>query len=137
VSGQEKTSFSPSGSFLTTSSPSTGNASTVTLHELDTMTTKIQSVDMPGFAAACIAVTDSKQLAAVGDHVGKIGLLQTDNFSIQRDFDRRALILSVALILLAESLPLLPMVADSSFGLYERSHSTIHSELSVENSSMF
>jgi WD40 repeat protein len=73
--------FSPSGSFLTTTS-----ASTLASYELETMT-KTQSVVMPGFITACLAFTpDSKQLV-VGDHKGRIRLLQADDLSIQRDMD--------------------------------------------------
>jgi WD40 repeat protein len=56
------------------------------LYELDTMT-KTQSVVMPGFIATHLAVSpDSKQLVVVG-RKGRIRLLQTDDFSIQRDMD--------------------------------------------------
>jgi WD40 repeat protein len=81
--------FSPSGSFLATSFSSrtgNGNESTIALYELDTMT-KTQSVVMPGFIATHLAVSpDSKQLVVVG-RKGRIRLLQTDDFSIQRDMD--------------------------------------------------
>jgi hypothetical protein len=53
------------------------------MYELDTMT-KTQSVVVPGFIATCVAVSpDSKQLVYGGDN-GRIRLLQTDDFSIQR-----------------------------------------------------
>jgi hypothetical protein len=53
--------------------------------KLETMT-KTQSVVMPRFLAAHVAVSpDSKQLV-VGDHKGT-QLLQTDALSIQRDLD--------------------------------------------------
>jgi WD40 repeat protein len=84
--------FSLSGSFLTTSSLSRagdGNKSTLALYVLEPMT-KTQSVVMPGFVAACIGLSpDSKQLV-IGGHKGRIHLLQTDNFSIQRDLDATA-----------------------------------------------
>jgi WD40 repeat protein len=80
--------LSPSGSFLATSFGSrTRNESTIALHEIETMT-KTQSVVMPGFMAACVAVSpDSKQLAVYGGDNGRIRLLQTDGFSIQRNID--------------------------------------------------
>jgi WD40 repeat protein len=78
--------FFPSGSFLATSFLSTiGDESTVTLHDIETMTTT-QSVVMPRSRVSCVAVSpDSKQLV-IGDCNGRIKLLQTDDFSIQRDF---------------------------------------------------
>jgi WD40 repeat protein len=81
--------FSPSGSFLAINFGSrTGNGSTVALYELETMT-KTQSVIMPWFIPSHIAVTsDSKQLVVVGRRE-RIRLLQTDDLSIQRDFDPR------------------------------------------------
>jgi WD40 repeat protein len=79
--------FSPSGSFLATSfGARTRNESTIALYETETMT-KTQSVVMPGFTAAWVAVSpDSKQLVVVCSR-GRIRLLQTDDFSIQRDLD--------------------------------------------------
>jgi WD40 repeat protein len=79
--------FSPSGSFLATSlSARTRHESTLALYELEPMT-KTQSVVMPGFFATRVAVSpDSKQLVVV-DRRGRIRLLQTDDFSIQRDVD--------------------------------------------------
>ena len=72
--------FSPSGSLLATTSV----GSTLSLYELETMT-KTQSIIMPGFNAACFALSpDSKELV-VGNRRGKIRLVQTDDFSIQRD----------------------------------------------------
>jgi WD40 repeat protein len=80
--------FSPSGSFLATSfSSRTGDedASTLALYELETMT-NTQSVVIPGFIAVCVAVSpDSKQLVYGDDTNGRIQLLQTDDFSVQRD----------------------------------------------------
>jgi hypothetical protein len=72
----------------------------VTLYELDTTTTKIQSVVMvPGVTAACFAVTpDSKQLI-IGDDRGGIQLLQllqADDFSIQPATRVLPAVLSVA-----------------------------------------
>jgi WD40 repeat protein len=91
--------FSPSGSLLATSFRLTGNASTVTLYELDTMTTKIQSLVNCGVTAACFAVTpDSKQLI-IGDDRGGIQLLQllqADDFSIQPATRVLPAVLSVA-----------------------------------------
>jgi WD40 repeat protein len=88
--------FSPSGSFLATHFQPTRNVTAVTLYELDTTTTKIQSVVMvPGVTAACFAVTpDSKQLI-IGDHRGKIRLLQTCDLDIQRDLDPRGEVLAM------------------------------------------
>jgi WD40 repeat protein len=82
--------LSPSGSFLATSVGSrTRNESTLALCEIETMTTT-QSVVVPGFVAACVAVSpDGKQLVYGGDN-GRIQLLQTDDFSIQRDLDTTA-----------------------------------------------
>jgi WD40 repeat protein len=96
VSAEEYTdhsAFFPSGSFLATiKCPQTRTASTATLYEIDTTTTtEIRSVVMPGvpFTATCFAVApDSKQIA-VGGHEGRIRLLQTDDFSDQRDLDPR------------------------------------------------
>jgi WD40 repeat protein len=83
-------SISPYGSFLANNFHSrignAGFASTLAIYELETMT-KTQSVVMPGFMAACVAVSpDSKQLVYVGDK-GRIQLFQTDDFSIHRDLD--------------------------------------------------
>jgi WD40 repeat protein len=84
--------FSPSGSFLATSFSSwtgNGNESTLALYEIETMN-KTQSVVMPRFNATCVAVSpDSKQLVCVG-HKRRILLLQTDDFSNQRDLDTTA-----------------------------------------------
>jgi WD40 repeat protein len=82
--------FSPSGSFVATSSGSiTGNESTLALHEIETMT-KTQSVVMLRFIAACVAVSlDSKQSVSGGDN-GGIQLFQTNDFSIQRNLDATA-----------------------------------------------
>jgi WD40 repeat protein len=80
--------FSPCGSFLTsvTSSPRDKNVKTIDLYELETMT-KIQSVVVSGFIVSCFALSpDSKQLV-IGDIKGRIRLLQTDDFSIQRDLN--------------------------------------------------
>ena len=78
--------FSPSGSLLATSSYYTWTKSTVALCDLETMT-KTQSVTMP--RPSCFAVSqDSKQLV-VGGHMGRIRLLQSDTFSIQRDLNTR------------------------------------------------
>jgi WD40 repeat protein len=81
--------FSSSGSFLATgvnSRTGNGNESTLALYELETMT-KTQSEVMLGFVTACLAFSpDSKQLV-VGDHNGRILLVQTDVWSIQRDLD--------------------------------------------------
>ena len=81
--------FSPSGSFLATCIISyTEISSTLALYELGNMT-KSQSVVMPGVQAMCFAVSpDSKQLV-VGDYRGRIRLVQTDDFSIQRALDIR------------------------------------------------
>jgi WD40 repeat protein len=82
--------FSPSGSFLAAASTSrigNGYESTLAFIEIETMT-KTQSVVMPGYIATyCIGLSpDSKQLV-YGNHKGRIQLLQTDDFSIQRDLD--------------------------------------------------
>jgi WD40 repeat protein len=81
--------FSSSGSFLATSKNSfRANASTLALYELETMT-KTQYVVMPGFSTTCFAVSsDSKQLV-IGDRIGRIRLLQADDFSLQTDLDTR------------------------------------------------
>jgi hypothetical protein len=82
--------FSPLGSLLATHFCSSAElASTLALHELETMT-KTQSVVMPGFNAACFAMSpDSKQLIVGDCYTGRIRLVQTDDFSIQRDLDAR------------------------------------------------
>jgi WD40 repeat protein len=85
--------LSPSGSFLATyvsSRTGDGFVSTLALYELETMT-KTQSVVMPDFTAVCVAMTsDSKQLV-VCDFTGKIRLLQTNDFSVQRDLEASAM----------------------------------------------
>jgi WD40 repeat protein len=83
-----ETAFSPSGLFLAASFyPRTGrNESTAASHEVETMT-KTQSVVTPGCIGACVAASpDSKQLV-IGDCKGRIQLLQTDDFRIQRFLD--------------------------------------------------
>ena len=82
--------FSPCGSFLTNvSSTPRGektNVKTISLYALGTMT-KIRSVVVPGFVVSCFALSpDSKQLV-LGDIKGRIRLVRTDDFSIQRDLD--------------------------------------------------
>jgi WD40 repeat protein len=79
--------FSPTGSFVAASFGSrTRNKSSMSLYELETMT-KTQSIVMRGSSVACVAVSpDSKQLV-YGDHEGRIRLLQTDDFSTERDID--------------------------------------------------
>jgi WD40 repeat protein len=81
--------FSRSGSFVATiflRRACNGNESTLAFYEIKTMT-KTQSIVMPGFTTTCFAVSpDNKQLVH-GDHKGRIQLLQTDDFSIQRDLD--------------------------------------------------
>jgi WD40 repeat protein len=75
--------FTPSGSFLATSS-----GSTVALYELETMT-KTGSVIRPGVNATCFAMSpDSKQLV-VGDHSGGIRFVRTDNFASRTCLHRR------------------------------------------------
>jgi WD40 repeat protein len=88
--------FSPSGSFVAVSFGTflTGNAYTLALYELETMTTT-QSVVMPGSIAACVAVSpDSKQLV-IGYYSGRIRLLQTYDLSIQRDLDTKGEVLAM------------------------------------------
>jgi WD40 repeat protein len=81
--------FSPCGSFLAavlTSRIGNEFASTLASYELETMT-RTQSVVMPWCNATCVAVSpDSKQLVYGGEN-GRIRLLQTGDFSIQRDLD--------------------------------------------------
>jgi WD40 repeat protein len=87
--GFDSATFSPSGSFLAaifTSRIGNWFASKLELYELEAMT-ETQFVVMPGFNAACVAVSpDSKQLVYDGGN-GRIRLLQADDFSIQRDLD--------------------------------------------------
>jgi WD40 repeat protein len=79
--------FSPTGSFAAASF-SRAQGSALTLHDLESMT-MAQSVVIPGFNAACVAVSrDSKQLVHGGKNV-RIRLLQTDDFSIQKDLDTK------------------------------------------------
>ena len=94
--------FSPSGSFLATSRYSyTDRALTLRLYELETMT-KTQSVVMPGMRRAlCFSVSPDSEQLAVGYYRGNIRLVQSDDFSIQRDLNLRgessnAAVLSVA-----------------------------------------
>jgi WD40 repeat protein len=77
--------FSPSGSFLITSMHSDHErTSTLSLYDLGTMT-KTQSVVMPGpMVTRFLMSPDSKQVA-VADWSGRIRLVQTDDFNIQRD----------------------------------------------------
>ena len=81
--------FSICGSFLATIMNSYGeNASTLALYELGTMT-KTQSVLIPGMSACCFAVSpDSKQLV-VGDYMGRIRLVPTDDLSNQSELNTR------------------------------------------------
>jgi WD40 repeat protein len=78
------------GSFLATCTGSmTDNPSTLALYELETMT-KTQSVVIPRLRASCFAVSpDSKQLVIGGRRMGRIWLLQADDFSIQTDLGAR------------------------------------------------
>jgi WD40 repeat protein len=81
--------LSPTGSFVAASFFSrtgNGNESTLALYDLETMT-KTQSVVMPGFTATHIAVSPDSKQVVVGDDEGRIRILQTDDFSIQRDMD--------------------------------------------------
>jgi WD40 repeat protein len=91
-----KQAFSPSGSFLATGSASmTGSESTLALYDLETLI-KTQSVVMPGFIATSLALSpDSKQFV-VGDSIGRLRLLQTDDFSIQRDVDTKGEVISIS-----------------------------------------
>jgi WD40 repeat protein len=57
---------------------------------------KTQSVVMPDFTANCVAVSpDSKQLV-YGGNKGRIRLLQTDDFSIQRDLHTKGEVMSLS-----------------------------------------
>jgi WD40 repeat protein len=89
--------FSTSESFLATASYSSIEmASTLDLYELETMT-KTQSVVMPGVNATCFALSpDSRQLFVGDYYTGSIRLVQTDDFSIQRDLDTRGELENVA-----------------------------------------
>jgi hypothetical protein len=82
-------SFSRCGSFLSVATHVDShmeNNPSADLHELETKT-KTQSVFMPSLRAACVAVSpDSKQLV-VGESRGRIRLLHTDDFNVQRDLD--------------------------------------------------
>jgi hypothetical protein len=122
--------FSASGSFLATSKNSfREKASTLALYELETMT-KTQSVVMPGFSATCFAVSpDSKQLVVGDIRMGIIRLVQTDDFSVQRDLYTRGGSSNMAVLsaafdpacrVLAKSLPLVPAMADWCFRLFKR-----------------
>ena len=51
------------------------------------MTKTPQSVVMPGFTTACFAVSPDGKHLVYGRDDGRIKLLQTDDFSIQRDMD--------------------------------------------------
>jgi WD40 repeat protein len=76
------------GASLTTITDSTTESmSTMTLHELETMT-KTQFV-MPHFTSTCFAVSPNRKILIVGDNMGRIRLLQADDFSVQRDLDSR------------------------------------------------
>jgi WD40 repeat protein len=93
--------FSRCGSILAScTGSSTENKSTLALYELETMT-KIQTVCIPGFSAACLAVSpDSKQLV-VGNTRGRIRLVQIDDFSIQKDLVPRGVSSSTTVLSLA------------------------------------
>ena len=99
-------------------------STTLALYDLESMT-EIQSVVMPNFIATCWTLSlDSKQLV-VGDAMGRIRLVPTDDLSIQRDLipsggsSSRTTVLSVGvavlsgshLILLVDSLPLVAVMA--------------------------
>jgi WD40 repeat protein len=87
--GPYRAAFSPCGSFLATiKNSSTENASTLRLYELDTMT-KTQPVVVPGMRAACLAFSEDNKQLVVGGHMGRIRLLQSDDFTIQRDLSTR------------------------------------------------
>jgi WD40 repeat protein len=96
--------FSRCGSILVSCTGSSAgkstNKSTLALYELETMT-KTQTVCMPGFSAACLAVSpDSKQLV-VGDTRGRIRLVQIDDFGIEKDLVPRAASSSTTVLSLA------------------------------------
>jgi WD40 repeat protein len=81
--------FSPSGSFLATRVGSIGeNRGTLALYEVKTMT-KTQSVFMPDLFTACFAVSSDSKHLVYGGYNGRIQLLKTDDFSIQRDIDTK------------------------------------------------
>jgi WD40 repeat protein len=83
--------FFPCGSFVATGVTSrTGNEnkSALALYELETMS-KTKSVVMPDLFATCLAVSSDSKLLVCGGVLGRIRLVQTDDFSIQRDLDIR------------------------------------------------
>ena len=63
--------------------------------------TKNQSIVMPGFDAACSALSPNSKQLLVGDDKGGIRLVQTDDFSIQRDLTTREACSSIAVWALA------------------------------------
>jgi WD40 repeat protein len=82
--------FSPSGSYLAASfCTRTTKKTTAALCQLETMT-KTHSVVMPGFIAACFALSPDSKQPVVGNSKGRIRLLQTDDFSVQRDLGASA-----------------------------------------------
>jgi WD40 repeat protein len=90
--GIDRAAFSPSGSFLATSFLSTTGdelISRLALYEIESMT-KTQSAVMPGFIVACVALSPDSKKLVYGDIKGRIQLLQTDDFSIQRGLDTAA-----------------------------------------------
>jgi WD40 repeat protein len=80
------------GFFLATASylySSNMQGQTLELYDLETMT-NIQSTGfMPGLSFTCIAVSPDSKQVVVCDLMGRIRLLHTGDFSVQRDLDTR------------------------------------------------
>jgi WD40 repeat protein len=90
--------FSPSGSFVATSFGSmTGDehVSTIASYELETMS-KTQSVVTPGSVATCVAVSPDSKQTVYSDHNGRIRIIQTDDFSNQRDLDKKGEVMTLS-----------------------------------------
>lgn len=80
------------GSFLATASYSYSSnvqGQTLALYDLETMTNTQSTGFMPGLSFTCIAVSPDSKQVVVGDLSGRIRLLHTYDFSMQRDLDTR------------------------------------------------
>jgi WD40 repeat protein len=77
--------FSPCGSILTMTSREESRTR-IDFYELETMI-KSRSIVFPGFGYICSAFSPDSKLLVLGGVYGRSRLLQTDDFSIQRDLN--------------------------------------------------